>query len=62
MSKFKKPTKKEIKRCAEILVKYFNDDKTRERENQLFLALNSRLHKQAAVEVALSTAFNLDPF
>lgn len=62
MSKFKKPTKKEIKRCSEILVKYFENDKTREKENKLFLALGSRLHKQACVEVALSTFFGLDPF
>jgi len=62
MSKFKKPTKKEIKRMAELLVKYFSDDSSRERENELYIALNTRLHKQACVEVVLSTFFGLDPF
>lgn len=62
MSKFKKPNKKEIQRCAEIIVQYFQNDKVRERENELYLALESRLHKKALVEVALSKAFGLDPF
>jgi hypothetical protein len=62
MSKFKKPTKKEIKRMAELLVKYYEKDTNRERENDLYLALNSRLHKKASVEVVLSTFFGLDPF
>lgn len=62
MSKFKKPNKKEIKRMAELLVKYYSNDHTHERENELYIALNSRLHKQACVEVVLSTFFGLDPF
>jgi hypothetical protein len=62
MSKFKKPTKKEIKRMAELLVKYYSNDKNRERENELYLALDARLHKQACVEVVLSNFFGLDPF
>jgi len=62
MSKFQKPTKKEIKRMAELLVKYYANDTNRERENDLYLALNTRLHKQACVEVVLSTFFGLDPF
>lgn len=62
MSKFKKPTKKEIKRCAEIIVQFLKDDKTRERENELYLAITARLHKQALVEVTLSDFFGLDPF
>lgn len=62
MPKFKKPTKKEIKRMAELLVKYHANDPMREKENELYLALNSRLHKQARVEVVLSVFFGLDPF
>lgn len=62
MSKFKKPTKKEIKRMAELLVKYYSGDSTHEKENELYLALNARLHKQACVEVVLSKFFGLDPF
>lgn len=62
MSKVKKPSKKEIKRMAELLVKYYEDDSTHERENELYLALNARLHKRACVEVVLSTFFGLDPF
>ena len=62
MSKFKKPTKKEIKRMAELLVKYHSNDSTRQRENELHLALGARLHKQSCVEVVLSTFFGLDPF
>lgn len=62
MSKFKKPTKKEIKRCAEIIVKFFENDKSREQENKLFLALGARLHKQACTETVLSEFFGLDPF
>jgi len=62
MSQFKKPTKKEIQRCADIIVHYFNNDKVRERENELYIALESRLHRRALVEVALAKAFDLDPF
>ena len=62
MSKFKKPTKKEIKRCAELIVNFHENDQSRERENELYLALSAKLHKQALVEVILSTAFGLDPF
>lgn len=62
MSKFKKPTKKEIKRCAEIIAKFFENDKSREQENKLFLALSARLHKQACMETVLSEFFGLDPF
>ena len=62
MSKFKKPTKKEIKRMAELLVKFNQKDKHYEYSNRLYLALNSRLHKQACVEVVLSECFGLDPF
>ena len=62
MSKFKKPTKKEIKRMAELLVKYYSNDSTRQRENELHLALGARLHKRACVEVVFSTFFGLDPF
>jgi hypothetical protein len=62
MSKFKKPTKKEIKRMAELLVKYYSNDPNRERENELYLALDARLHKRACVEVVLSKFFGLDPF
>lgn len=62
MSKFKKPTKKEIKRMAELLVKYYSNDSTRQRENDLHLALGSRLHTRACVEVVLSNFFGLDPF
>ena len=47
---------------AELLVKYYEKDTNRERENNLYLALNTRLHKQACVEVVLSTFFGLDPF
>ena len=47
---------------AELLVKYYEKDTNREHENNLYLALNSRVHKQASVEVVLSTFFGLDPF
>jgi hypothetical protein len=62
MSKFKQPTKKEIKRCADIIVYLFEKDKHREFENNLHLALYSRLHKKALVEQVISTAFGFDPF
>jgi hypothetical protein len=62
MSKFKKPTKKEIKRMAELLVKYYANDTDHERKNHLYIALNTRLHKQACVETVLSEFFGLDPF
>jgi hypothetical protein len=62
MSKFKKPTKKEIKRLSEILVHVFEKDQNREFENSLYLALNSKLHKKALVEQAFSLKFGFDPF
>lgn len=62
MSKFKKPTKKEIKRCAELIIHFFKNDFTHERENELYLAVTARLHKQALVETVLCKAFDLDPF
>lgn len=62
MSKFKKPTKKEIKRMAELLVEFNQKDKYYEYSNRLYIALNTRLHKQASVEVVLSDIFGLDPF
>lgn len=62
MSKFKKPNKKEIKRMAELLVKFNQKDTNYEYSNRLYIALNSRLHKQACVEVVLSEIFGLDPF
>jgi hypothetical protein len=62
MSKFKKPTQKEIKRVSEILAHLFEKDKNREFENSLHLALASRLHKKALVEQAIATEFGLDPF
>lgn len=62
MSKFKKPTKKEIKRLSEIITYLFEKDKHREFENSLHLALSARLHKKALVEQAISVAFGLDPF
>ena len=62
MSKFKKPSKKEIKRMAELLVKFNQKDINYEYSNRLYIALNSRLHKQACVEVVLSEIFGLDPF
>ena len=62
MSKFKNPTKKEIKRLSEIIVRLFEKDKHREFENSLHLALSSSLHKKALVEQSISVAFGLDPF
>jgi len=62
MSKFKKPTKKEIKRLSEVIVYLFEKDKHREFENHLYLALSSNVHKKALVEQAISVAFGLDPF
>lgn len=62
MSKFKKPTQKEIKRTAEIITHLFEKDKNREFENSLYLALSSSLHKKALVEQTISVAFGLDPF
>ena len=62
MSKFKKPTQKEIKRTSEIIVHLFEKDKHRELENSLHLALSARLHKKALVEQVISVAFGLDPF
>jgi hypothetical protein len=62
MSKFKQPTKKEIKRCADIIAHLFEKDKHRDFENSLHLALSSSLHKKALVEQAISVAFGLDPF
>ena len=62
MSKFKQPTKKEIKRCADIIAYLFEKDKHRDFENSLHLALSSSLHKKALVEQAISVAFGLDPF
>ena len=47
---------------AELLVRYYSNDSTRQRENELHLALGARLHKRACVEVVLSTFFGLDPF
>ena len=62
MSKFKKPTKKEIKRMAELLVKFQEKDKNYEYYNRLYIALNTRLHRQASLETILSEFFGLDPF
>ncbi len=62
MSKFKKPTQKEIKRLSKIIVYLFDKDKNREFENHLYLAVSSKLHKKALVEQAISMAFGLDPF
>ena len=62
MSKFKKPTKKEIKRIAELLIKFQEKDKNYEYYNRLYIALNTRLHRQACIETVLSEFFGLDPF
>jgi hypothetical protein len=62
MSKFKKPTKKEIKRMAELLVKFQEKDKNYEYYNRLYIALNTQTHKQACIETVLSEFFGLDPF
>jgi hypothetical protein len=62
MSKFKQPTKKEIKRCADIISYLFEKDKHRDFENSLHLALSSRLHKKVLVEQVISVAFGFDPF
>jgi hypothetical protein len=61
--KSKKPTKKEIKRMADLLVSYQNDpDQNHEFLYRLYLALNTKTHKKAAVETILAEAFNLKPF
>ena len=62
MSKFKKPSQKEIKRTSEIIAHLFEKDKHREFENSLYLALSSRLHKKALVEQAINVAFGYNPF
>jgi hypothetical protein len=62
MSKFKKPTQKEIKRLSEIIVHLFEEDQHREFENRLYLALSSRLHKKALVEQVISIEFGYNPF
>jgi hypothetical protein len=62
MSKIKKPTKKEIKRMAELLIKFQEVDENYEYNNRLYIALNTRLHKQAIVETVLSECFGLNPF
>ena len=62
MSKFKKPTKKEIKRMAELLVRFQEKDKNYEYYNRLYIALNTRLHRQASIATVLSEFFGLDPF
>jgi hypothetical protein len=62
-TKPKKPTKKEIQRIADLLVKYQNDpDKNHEFLYRLYMALNTHTHKKAAVETILSEAFGLNPF
>lgn len=62
MSKIKKPTKKEIKRIAELLIHFQKVDENYEYYNRLYIALNTRLHKQASVETILSECFGLNPF
>jgi hypothetical protein len=62
-TKPKKPTKKEIQRIADLLVNYQNDpDINHKFLHRLYLALNTRTHKKAAVETILSEAFDVDPF
>jgi hypothetical protein len=62
MSKIKKPTKKEIKRMAELLIKFQEVDENYEYYNRLYIALNTRLHQKASVETVLSECFGLNPF
>jgi hypothetical protein len=62
MSKIKKPTKKEIKRIAELLIHFQKVDENYEYYNRLYIALNTRLHRQASIETVLSEFFGLDPF
>lgn len=62
-TKPQKPTKKEIARIADLLVNYQNDAESNHKFlYRLYLALNTRIHKKAAVETILSEAFGLDPF
>jgi hypothetical protein len=57
-----KPTKKEIKRMAELLIKFQELDENYEYYNRLYIALNTHLHKQVSVETVLSECFGLNPF
>ena len=47
---------------AELLVRFQEKDKNYEYYNRLYIALNTRLHRQASIETVLSEFFGLDPF
>ena len=47
---------------AELLVRLQEKDKNYEYYNRLYIALNTKLHRQASVETVLSEFFDLEPF